>query len=112
MVYQHKKQTNKFKIVINLAVDFKFLVLALSNIEFWKKWHPDIHTVDILRRIEEDNIVDIYLECARAPIAFSCCLRVHLFKVDSRFFMVMKSQPPPEEKKEKSSFLSLFGFGQ
>jgi hypothetical protein len=72
------------------------LVLALSNLQAWKKWHPDIDKVEILRTVREENVVDIYLECTRAPIAFSCCLRVHLFKVDSRYFMVMKSLPLPE----------------
>lgn len=52
-VYEHRNHSHKFKIIIKIVADLKTLVLSLTNIQAWPKWHPNISKIDVLSKNED-----------------------------------------------------------
>lgn len=71
--------------------DLKGLIMTLANLEAWPLWHPNITKIDLLNRNHSENSIEILLSCNKNNVSFEISLKVHLFKVDNRYFIVMKS---------------------
>ena len=91
-VYQHKKKENKFKIIIGLTVDFKFMVLALANLKAWSKWHPNITNIKVEETAKEKNLYTVDIDCKAHEVNFGTYLDIHFFRVDNKNFLAMKSK--------------------
>jgi hypothetical protein len=61
-VYQHKDEVHKFKVVFFLNNKLPFLMQALTNLELWSKWHPNVESVEIIGNNPDKNIIEIVLK--------------------------------------------------
>ena len=89
----------------------QYVVCALGDLEAWPKWHPNIDSISILDRIDEENSVNIMLTGRVSGHDYQIFLRVHVFQVDSKTFVAIQSiNDPRNAQKKKSSLLSLLSF--
>mgnify|MGYP000889195732 CR=1 FL=1 len=49
-IFKHRQIECKFKIFMQQNIDLRFLVEAISDIESWPKWHPNVDSVKLISK--------------------------------------------------------------